>query len=61
MTTTSGKKRKIVRSGISYRGILKKDIYPSINDSYAAAKDTDPLDFIVPWQISDNRKDQISY
>ena len=57
---TSGNKKRIIRTGISTRSAQKRDIYPGINDKYAVAPSKDQLDFVVPWQISDNAKNPVS-
>ncbi len=54
--TTSKKRKRISPASINYNN--EQVIYPEINDKYVVPKDSDPLAFVVPWQISDNRKNR---
>ena len=58
---TKSKKSKIIEPGAAYRAAKKRKAYPSINTKYGNFNSKDQLAFVVPWQISDNQKDPVSY
>lgn len=58
--TTKTNKSRIIEPGAAYRAAKKRKAYPSITSRYGNSNSKEQLDFVVPWQISDNQKDIIS-
>ncbi len=59
--TTFSKKRKTILPGTVYRAAKKRRAYPAVSNGYGNSNSKDQLAFVVPWQISDDQKDSISY
>ncbi|MFW6275127.1 MAG: hypothetical protein ACOC2M_00675 [bacterium] len=61
--TTFSKKRKTIEPGTVYRAAKKRRAYPAINinSDHRNSNSKDQLAFVVPWQISDDQKDSVSY
>lgn len=57
---TSGKGRRIYQSGIYFDG--EKVIYRGFDDDkHSVSKGSDPLAFVVPWQLSANQEDLMRF